>query len=103
MRSSRVVERKNDFEPAVVIPTSLVLRIYRGVGHARGSGTEEKGTRRDELDLDSHPLLSFHAFAILRRRASLPLFLVFFHTPPLPAPAHFSHSLLGKYGSSCVR
>lgn len=47
-------ERANDFEPGLVIPTSQrYVYVYRVSfeQHTKGSGTEEKGMRRDELVL----------------------------------------------------
>lgn len=65
----------------------------------RGSGTEEKGTRRDELDLDSH--LSFPSTRSPSSSPPARLFasFSFSFTPCLFLPhthSHFSHSPLCK-------
>lgn len=55
-----------------------LLRIYHGSRHARGSGTEEKGPRGDELVSDGH--LSFPStFLVVLVACSAP-FLLYLHT-----------------------
>lgn len=99
MRSSRVVERKNDFELAVVIPTRLCY-VYTAVSGTRGEVEQKRKARGDELDLDSH--LSFPSTR--SPSSSAGVFSSFsFSSTPCPFPyshSHFSHSPLRKRSSS---
>lgn len=84
MRSSRPEERKNDFESAVVIPTSLCYVYISQYRVVRGE-VEQKRKARDELDLWIKSSLPFFFSTIFLPLSS-------FLRRPCPFPSH-THSL----------
>lgn len=79
----RVVPRngRNDFEPAVVIPTRLRY-VYTVVSTVRGEVEQKRKARGDELDLVDH--LSFSStFVVLVRVVVVSFFLLLLPQPLL--------------------
>jgi len=96
MRSSRLEERKNDFEPAVVIPTRLCY-VYIAISGVRGEVEQKRKARGDELDLVGH-LSSSSTFCVVVIIVSFLLFL----PSSAPSRADFSHSPLRARGRSAA-